>query len=286
MKINSTLEKKLLKYSAMASGVIALGASANAQITYFDENPDVTFTGHQQGYAFDFDGDTNDDMTVATVTGSQTGSFSGYQYTLYYNAVLMIPGTGAAFASSSSGEVRAMSSGNAINSAGSFNSSQGTGAAVQSTYVVGYGSFGPYTNGAWSGASNMYLGFRFTSAGNLHYGWMRMDVDATAENVTIYDWAYNSTPDAGINAGQTVLSVASTPDELALVRFGNNRVDIKAINGSNGNVTIVGMDGKVAYNAAMNSTTESIDLSNFAAGLYVVNAQFSEGAVSHKVVVR
>lgn len=290
MKINSTLEKKILKYSAMASGVIAMGATADAQIYYYDENPDVTFSGHQQGVALDFDGDTNDDMTIATLVGSQAGTYGPYNYTIYYNAVVMVPGSGAAFASYSSGNVRAMSMGNAINSAGSFNTAQGTGAAVQSTYITpsfnGQNTFGPYTSGQWAGAVDMYLGFRFTSAGNLHYGWVRMDVTSDATTVTIKDWAYNTTADAGINAGQTVLSVAATPEELAIFRFINNRVDIKTVNGTNGNVTIVSTEGKVVYNAAMNSTTESIDLSSFASGLYIVNAQFAEGAVTHKVVVR
>ena len=289
MKINSTLEKKLLKYSAMASGVVAMGTVSNAQIVYFDESPDVVITGHQQGSVWDFDGDAANDVSVITFDGSATGTYYGYAYTQYYVAAVGAPYSGAAIMQTTGASADALNLATPINSAASFNT--GTQALLGGMFNWKFGTSFPYgtsfnqSAGNWLGATDKYMGFRFTSGGNIHYGWMRMDVTADAVTVTVKDWAYNSVADAPINAGQTV-GLYDNVDELALVRFFNNRLEVKTVNGTAGNLTIVNTEGKVVYNNAINNSYESIDLSNFSAGLYIVNAEFAEGAVQHKVIVR
>lgn len=289
MKLNSTIEKKLLKYSAMAGGVVAMGTTANAQITYYDENPDVVITGHQQGVSFDFDNDANDDMTIATLDASQPYTYTYgtavYPGTVAYKAVPVVPGSGAGFLSVSTGYPDALNLNDPINSAGAFATAQGSAAYAVTFILPGLGTF-PQSGGPWLGVTDKYLGVRFTSAGNLHYGWVRMDVDGSAATVTIKDWAFNTTPDQAINAGQTTVGVAEQAGELALVRFFNNRLDVNVVNGTAGNVSVVNMEGKVVFNKGINSSFESIDLSNLSAGLYVVNAEFAEGSVQHKIVVR
>jgi len=289
MKINSTLEKNLLKYSAMASGVIAMGSTANAQITYYDEDPDAVITGHQQGLVWDFDGDTNDDIAIIAFDASATGSYSGYNYTQYYKAIVAAPYSGAAIRENVDNEALLMNTGNVINSLGAFNS--GTQVLLAGDFMWQFGTSFPYGTsftqaaGDWAGATDKYMGIRFTGGGNVHFGWMRMDVDATATTVTIKDWAFNSVPDGAINAGQMV-GVAENAGELALIRYNNNRLDINVVKGTAGNLAIVNMEGKVVYTKGISNSMESVDLSNLSAGLYIVNAEFTEGGVQHKIVIR
>ncbi len=58
-------------------------------------------------------------------------------------------------------------------------------------------------HGQWIGVQNGYLGVRFDTDGNTHYGWVRMSVSgATGAGATIHDWAWNTTPGQGLWAGQ------------------------------------------------------------------------------------
>ena len=58
-----------------------------------------------------------------------------------------------------------------------------------------------------------FMGFRFDSAGNTHYGWA--EVEFAGVDVTITRWAYESTPDTPIHVG----SIPS-PGALALLGMG------------------------------------------------------------------
>lgn len=51
------------------------------------------------------------------------------------------------------------------------------------------------------GTPNKVIGYRFDIDGEIHYGWLRIDINKAKKNVTIVDWAYNATPKAGIAAG-------------------------------------------------------------------------------------
>lgn len=55
----------------------------------------------------------------------------------------------------------------------------------------------------WRGEHKPYLGVKFLdSSGNLHYGWVRVQVIGTS-NTTIEGYAYETTPNTPIVAGQT-----------------------------------------------------------------------------------
>jgi hypothetical protein len=69
-------------------------------------------------------------------------------------------------------------------------------------------------SGPWHGVQNGLLGFSFDVAGETHYGWVRMsDVSQTA--FILHDWAYETQPGLGINAG-----VVPEPGTMALFACG------------------------------------------------------------------
>ncbi|MBU0484092.1 MAG: hypothetical protein KKB30_06215 [Proteobacteria bacterium] len=65
--------------------------------------------------------------------------------------------------------------------------------------VMVYSSQGPWVN-----ATSKYLGIKFDRAGSIHYGWIRMTVTGTNNfGRTMFDYAYNDTPNGSILAGET-----------------------------------------------------------------------------------
>jgi MYXO-CTERM domain-containing protein len=46
-----------------------------------------------------------------------------------------------------------------------------------------------------------FVGFRFTGDDGMHYGWARINIDLDAAEVTVRDWAFESTADASVTVG-------------------------------------------------------------------------------------
>ena len=63
---------------------------------------------------------------------------------------------------------------------------------------------GPWANGG-KGVKNRYLGLKFGAGKNIHYGWARFNVtfDGTSFTETLTGYAYETTPNKAILAGQT-----------------------------------------------------------------------------------
>jgi len=59
--------------------------------------------------------------------------------------------------------------------------------------------------GHWLGATNRYLGLKFTSKGKTHYAWARLSVkvEGIVINATLTGYAYETIPGKPIKAGQT-----------------------------------------------------------------------------------
>ena len=294
MKENSTLEKKLLKYSALTAGAVAISAGANAQLGYTDINPDAVLINDTASVQINFDGDANADLGIVKQVGSFTGTTGsstspGAVYNVTYDAALAVTLPGNAVMTVSSGSPAALALNTVIDAAGAFAAAD-TGAFLG--YLLNYsfpaypGYSGTSQGGTWLGASNLYLGVRFMAGTNTHYGWVRMDYSADGVTLTVKDYAYNMVANGPILAGAMGLGIEVNSDELALVNFANNRLDVNVIDGTNGNLTVINMEGKVVYNGSLNNYTQSIDLSSMSAGLYVVNAEFTEGSFQQKIVVR
>jgi len=100
-----------------------------------------------------------------------------------------------------------------------------------------------YLNGAamfqWAGgATDKYLGISFAIGANTHYGWIRVDVTSgTPEALTIKDFAYNTTPNAPIIAGDAGCASAGT-DGTATLCSSAGTVDLfdSLVDGSSGGI--------------------------------------------------
>jgi hypothetical protein len=58
--------------------------------------------------------------------------------------------------------------------------------------------------GAWPGAVNRFLGFKFEISGQTHFGWARLSVTRSPYTATLTGYAYETVPDRTIIAGKLV----------------------------------------------------------------------------------
>jgi hypothetical protein len=61
------------------------------------------------------------------------------------------------------------------------------------------------SSGQWKQTSRNFLGFKFTVNGEVHYGWVRVNVVATDKGMyaAVSEYAYETIPNKPIRTGQT-----------------------------------------------------------------------------------
>lgn len=303
MKKNSTLESRLMKYSAVAGSLVAVVGSADAQIVYTDVNPDVNVTGHQMGAAIDMDNDATDDFFAVTLdaTSAYTTYYPPYgnlNVAIDYKAALLSANTGNSWigVSTTSADLDMLNSGTVIDAAAVWNTNSASGGAnmafdgmlnITTTGGTPLITNYPIVNGLWAAAVDKYAGVKFTSGANTYYGWIRFDVSGDAGTITLKDFAYNSTANQPINAGQTVGVEENMVEALVSVRNANNNLMI-TVDGDlkNGSASLMTINGQevAAYN--VQNGTNTFSLEGLSAGIYVVTVKFEQGVMTKKIFVR
>ncbi|TNE74014.1 MAG: T9SS type A sorting domain-containing protein [Bacteroidetes bacterium] len=290
------LREKLSKYAAAAAAVTGV-AGVNAQIVYTDVNPDVTVDDDHNANGLsaiplDMDNDSNLDF----ILGSRDTTINLYggidvRYTLVAPAVA---GNAIAFASTSTYngntyyQAAALNNGDGINNTLTWASTTQT--MAQEVLFASYPQYN-YTLGFWNGVNDKYLGLRFTTGANTYYGWARLDVGGSnaADVFKLKDYAYQSSPNVAINAGDMGSASLSEADIDALVHFinqANNTVLVK-VNGelSNGVVNVVATSGQVVQTGKVENGTFVVNMNGLTAGVYMINVTFEEGAITKKMYV-
>ncbi len=287
------LREKLSKYAAAAAAVTGV-AGVNAQIVYTDP-ADVTIDDDNNANGLSAIGlDMDNDAAFDFIFGSRDTTINVYggvdvRYTLVAPAVA---GNAIAFASTSTYngntyyQAAAMNNGDGINN--TLNWASTTQTMAQEVNFLSYPQYN-YTLGFWNGVTDKYLGLRFTTGANTYYGWARLDVSSVADVFTLKDYAYNSTADAAINAGDMGSASLSEADIDALVHFinqKNNTVLVK-VNGelSNGVVNVVSTSGQVVQTGNVENGTFVVNMNGLTAGVYMINVTFEEGAITKKMMV-
>lgn len=206
-------KKKLAGYSAMAVAFMAAGSEADAQIVYVD----ITDVTVDIGFyiPLDLDGGGVDDFALIVNSFSSAsltfvrgyGNLSSITLGGPNNAMAGYDGSVFPYAS-------ALDSGNSIGPAANF---------ISNTYNYAFFASisGGATYGPWADETDKYLGIKFEIDGELHYGWIRLDVTVGPVSLTIKDWAYNSTPNemiitgdiGGVDSEITFNDAAVTEDE-------------------------------------------------------------------------
>lgn len=276
------LEKKALKYSAMAGSMAAFAGTASAQIVYTDVNPDQTFTEDQM-YMLNVNNDATDDFMIVQFDTTVTyGSFSFPAE----GVVLLTAGSNAAITSNGSqlNYLTALNLNDPIDNLQTFSPSTSSSPIIAGAFI---GSIVNTGVGPWIDAADHYMGLTFLAGTNFHYGWCRMNVAADGKSFIIKDYAYETTPATGILAGQTVNSVNDLVADGVSFQVINNTVQLDLLNTqfTNGNVSVINIAGQTVHSSELTGS-RTIDLNGYTSGVYMISASFDQGQVNHKLFVR
>lgn len=147
-------------------------------------------------------------------------------------------------------------------------------------YPQGYTSWGGQTG---------YVGFKFTNAGNTYYGWMKIKVDNTTANnpiITLYGYAYQTTPNTAILAGDKGLSsIANVENNTNISVYPNpvaNTINVKGTKNIE-RITISNVSGQEIMNVS--SPKQQINVSSLDKGVYFINI-YSNGTVKTEKFVK
>ncbi|MBK7107813.1 MAG: T9SS type A sorting domain-containing protein [Chitinophagales bacterium] len=277
---------KLAAYSAMAGAFALTGAAASAQteIIYTDID-DVTLNFGEfsvldidDNGALDFYFEAYGNTATTAPEWSWVKLFGYLPTASYGNANNQFVGyVGPALPYGS-----ALNEGSAIDSGASFIGTNAYGNVGFLGSIYSGATYGPFAN-----QTDKYLGIRFDIDGELHYGWIRMDVSVGPVSVTIKDYAYRLGADEGIDAGQTEVEVGiPTIDaaKLNVYSFGNTvNIAVNNLNATSATVKVVNAVGQTVYSNDLNQSGMRINLEGAADGVYLVNI-VADGAILNKQI--
>ncbi|MCX6271338.1 MAG: T9SS type A sorting domain-containing protein [Bacteroidetes bacterium] len=270
------LEDKLKTYSTLAIGVLSAG-SLNAQIVYHNVNPDrVLHASETDTMNVDMNSDGTADFifslrvygtgnaniqcnlesaaTTSLVLMTQQPNYTQFGYAVALALNAPIAPTDANF---HSGVYQAI---------------------LASIYgAITYGHFGD--NG------EHFLGVKFTVGANDYLGWIRVTgVPSNGSTVTVMDWAYNSTANTQILAGDGMLVGMPNlqPEDLSIISLDKNiRVNFKSK--TEGVVTVLNLIGQQIISTPFNGNKVVMNLEDQVPGIYIVNIQTPNGKITRKV---
>jgi hypothetical protein len=188
--IRAQLNMYALAASAAGVGLLALAGPAQAEVVYSPANQVIGYNGV---YGLDLNHDGTVDFLI------QQWNYGNWASN---NQLLADPAVGNGV----EGIRRAaavLQSGQPIGPSQNFIAGNQNGEVMLSVTHTTTG--GPsHLHGSWANLSNRYLGLKFQISGQTHYGWARVNVQRKGFHflATLTGYAYETTPNTAINAGQ------------------------------------------------------------------------------------
>lgn len=191
MKKDSTLGKKLASYSALASAVLMMSKSADAQIIYTDVIPDdiVIAPG---SYTLDLnnDGTTDYQFNLIQYTTSFGTNTNNFVRVVGSGSNSVIQATMLLGAFSGYYYANILNTGDPIGGSTYFKSQE----------ILGSLFFGGYY-GSWVNSTDRFLGLKLVVNSNTYYGWARLSVNQACDQLTVSDYAVDTVANETIAAG-------------------------------------------------------------------------------------
>ena len=260
------ISKRLAQYGALTVAIAAV-SNASGQIIYTDVDPD--FGGANVNFQLDLD---NNGVMDYDIIHGDNGANAVRIHNSEYNTILGINFGG------NYNYPFALDSGAVISNGAST-------WLYHSVYQTLNWNSCSYTNSQWCGVTDKYLGLQFHIDGALHYGWARLDVPLDPSGWLIKDYAYNTTPDEAIEAGQTViLGIEDLPfNGFKYLVNGNNELILSAFTAMD-NIEIHNIIGQQVISQKLNNINEIVDISSLNTGVYIAIVNIEGQSKSFKIV--
>jgi hypothetical protein len=285
--MKTKFDNRLKTYASIAAAIVAAG-TADAQVVYTDITPDHLLNSFPSSFNIDLDGNAVNDYTL-----QMTQPFSSmHKFTL-------VPNTSNSFVASTTAYgsyVAALNQGVSINASANFQSFGFLRYMAKFTSFYTGGSTYMYTKGNWTGShTDKYIGLRFKIGSNTHYGWVRLDASIGIPyapgnwSVTIKDFAYESTPNTGILAGD-MGGTTNLNERFASAKIyaANKQINLSfnEADYSNTQISVYNNLGQLVHQQEAANQKESIDMSAYPMGMYIVKLQTAGGLISKKLILR
>ena len=136
------------------------------------------------------------------------------------------------------------------------------------------------TDANFLGLGDRYIPVRIDLWGQIHYGWILVNfaVQGNSRKLTIKSYAYNSTPNAPILAGQTTITTGINVEKTEKFEIYPNpaKDNIALRSGSPiSEVRILNNVGQVIYYSTQDIS--QVDVSGYSNGLYFIEVYFKDG---------
>ena len=248
---NTSLINRLASYSLASISFVLIHEPVNGEVIYTDLEPDIILPGPNDLYPFDIDN-----------SGSNELRFYNFSFAYYASALVagvLIDEYDHWYKMDNPVDNFAMA-------ALTFtNVGAGTGTdSCNNCY---------WYNESISETVNGFLAVKFKIEDNFHYGWIRCDVLDEGRTLVIKDYAYEDEPNNPIVAGDTthyvsINSLLNTMD-ATVYSFGRD-IYILTETFQNNEVVIYDLNGKQIISEVLQSKSESISMTNYPAGIYLV----------------
>jgi hypothetical protein len=296
MKESTTLNPKLLRYSAAAGSVLA-ATSLNAQVVSVDINPDVVLTGGSPAYDLDFNNDATPDISfqIQALNGNITYMGIPITYTGFAAGCALPEGNGVVGSISGTGtqsgfDASALSTGTPITSADTFSESSLIALGLDVLADAGLLGQFPVQQGSFLAQDYKYLGVKFSASGNTHYGWVQLSVKSNASEMTIHGYGFQATPDAAINAGEggnpAGLDQVALEDKVSIISKLNHAVVNVTPDLIGGEILVAFLSGQTVKSMKISDVNNTVSFEGLNTGIYIVSAQFNGGKVNKRVYVK
>ena len=281
------MKQNLKKYLSASSALVA-GATVNAQIVYTDLNPDINLTQHGDTFALDLDGNSINDykfklahvvnntyMTSVypdTIPVQHTqnedrlifGDVSGANNGFLVDSVPFFGNNNGTVTSDFYWNPRLLNSNDPIKGAGYFYASS-VYMGINRDITRTSGGYEKFYNFSWADQGQKFIGLKLPlNATDTLYGWIRVSMDSTM-NLTIYDYAYESTANTGLLAGEGANT--SNPPALNVLVSSTDETTPGSCDGS-ASLTISG--GTPPYTTVFDTLTGTTSFTNLCPGFYSI----------------
>jgi len=267
--------------------IFCISMITNAQETIIDVDPDVVIVASSTPYSIDFANDgiiefsfRVQTMSGDTVLGGQPSTYDGA------SAILEnLNGQPAGLTVNSAFELSNLNEGEFVSSSDEFGADVSYSLGINLLIdVPGVGSF-PYLYGSFLGASNKYLGVRFTAGTNTHYGWVELSVSSACDSITIHSYGYNQTPDDSVDAGVMGVNTLIIQNNIKVwSELESMYIDVTPDFIGN-EYSIVSMSGNEVYSGILSELLTKINVNTLSKGIYNVLIDTSLGVMNKRIYI-
>ena len=282
--INSLKHKaKLIKLTSLF--IFSMSAlAAHAQETIIDVSPDEVIVATSIAYPIDFGDDGSiefvfrvQEMSGDTLLGGQPSTYDGAS-----SIVECMNGQPVGETANGVFTLSNFSGGGTVSSSSEFGTDESYPLGINLLIDAGIGIF-PYVYGSFLGMNNQFLGVRFTSGTDTHYGWIELSVSSGADTITVHSYGYDETPGQMIDVGG-IGAVSSFENDEVRIWSQSESLNISVTEKSLGkDFKVISLSGNVVYSGKIQELNTQIDTFHVPQGVYHVLIDSATSSVYRKV---